>query len=93
MVTHDSDLADRVMRKVTLADGVVISDEWLRDVHDDVTRANLGNSQADQDSDEQSSVDDLATDAPTANEPTVGEESDIIVANEESDATSDQNNV
>ncbi len=33
MVTHDSDLADRVMRKVTLADGVVISDEWLREVN------------------------------------------------------------
>ena len=46
MVTHDSDLADRVMRKVTLADGVIVSDEWLRDVHDDETRSKSGNGQA-----------------------------------------------
>ena len=33
MVTHDEDLANRVMRKVTLADGVIVGDEWLRQVN------------------------------------------------------------
>jgi putative ABC transport system ATP-binding protein len=93
MVTHDSDLADRVMRKVTLADGVLVSDEWLRDVHDDATRANLSNSVAEQGPDEESSADDMATDATPANEPTGDEKSDIIVTNEEADVTSEENNV
>jgi len=82
MVTHDSDLADRVMRKVTLADGVIISDEWLRDVHDDVTRSSLGNSKADLGPDEKRTADDS----------TGGEESGTVATDDEADAALEGNN-
>ena len=39
MVTHDGELADRVMRKVTLADGVIVSDTMLRQVNGAASQA------------------------------------------------------
>ena len=81
MVTHDSDLADRVMRKVTLADGVIVSDEWLRDVHDDEIRAKSGNVQADRPAADDPAADDPAADDPAADEPST----DVLSSEHDSD--------